>query len=398
MRVSTSAMQQQSLNVILRQQSGLAKTQLQVATGKNLLSPADDPVGAQRAVQLEQSIGKLEQYSTNGKLVTGRLIVADSKLDAAGEVLQRVRELVIQASNATQTTESRKLIGTEIRELGAELLDIANAENGQGEYIFAGSKTDTRPFARTSSGVTYSGDQTQRELQIAERRRMPDGDTGSHVFLDIPDGNGTFSVRAEDSNLGTVAVENTALLDPRLYDEQGYTIQFTSQTTYDVVPSGGGAPVTQGSYEDGDTLSFLGIEVRLSGKPEVGDEFVVNPSRARDVFTTIDDIAGALEAPVQNDNLRALARSQLNAGIYNLDQALGRVLEVRTDVGSRLDALDSQESANEELGIQLKSTLSDIVDVDYAEAISRLNLQLTGLDAAQRSFARLQDLSLFNYL
>lgn len=398
MRVSTSAMQQQSLNVILQQQASLARTQLQVATGKNLLSPADDPVGSQRALQIEQSIGKLDQYSTNGKLVAGRLIVEDSKLDAAAEVLQRVRELVIQASNATQTTESRNLIATEIRELNAELLDIGNSENGQGEYIFAGSKTDTRPFARNSTGVTYSGDQNQRELQIADQRRMTDGDTGSHVFLDIPDGNGTFSVEAPLSNTGTGAVENTALLDPRLYDNESYTIVFTTPTTYDVVPAGGGAPVAQGDYEDGDTLSFLGIEMRLSGEPETGDEFAVSPSTARDVFTTIDDIVAALGQPVQNDNLRAYSRSELNAGIYNLDQALGRVLEVRTDVGSRLDALESQEASNEELGIQLQSTLSDIVDVDYAEAISRLNLQLTGLDAAQRSFARLQDLSLFNYL
>ena len=163
-------MQQQSLNVILRQQSGLAKTQLQVATGQRLLSSADDPVGAQRAVKLEQSIGKLEQYSTNGQLAIGRLSVVDSKLAAAGDVIQRVRELVIQASNATQTTETRRLIATEIRELNAELLDISNSENGQGEYMFAGSKTDTRPFARDSAGVSYSGDQIQRKLQIADGR------------------------------------------------------------------------------------------------------------------------------------------------------------------------------------------------------------------------------------
>jgi len=397
MRVSTSGLQQQSLNVILQQQAGLARTQLQVATGRNFLSPADDPVGAQRAVRLEQSIGELEQYSTNGNLVAGRLAIEDTKLGAAGDVLQRVRELVIQASNATQTTESRALIAAEIEQLNEELIDIANSENGQGEFIFAGSKTNTRPFTRTSTGVIYNGDQTQRELQIADRRRISDGDTGSRIFLDIPDGNGTFSVASSNANQGSVAVENTSLLDPRVYDSDIYTVRFAADNTYEVLDSADDT-VALGTYEDGDTLSFRGIELRLSGEPEAGDEFVVTPSSAQDVFQSIDNIVAALRLPVQNDSLQASARTQLNAGIYNLDQALGRVLEVRTDVGSRLDAIESLEAANSELGIQLRATLSDIVDVDYAEAISRLNLQLTGLDAAQRSFAQLQDLSLFRYL
>ena len=116
------------------------------------------------------------------------------------------------------------------------------------------------------------------------------------------------------------------------------------------------------------------------------------------MFTTIDEIIEALEAPVQNETFRAIARTDLNAGLYNLDQALGRVLEVRTDIGSRLNALENQESSNEELGIQLRATLSDIVEVDLVDAISRLNQQLTGLEAAQRSFAQLQNLSLFNFL
>lgn len=398
MRVSTTGMQQQALNVILSQQSNLARTQLQVATGQRLISSSDDPVGAQRAGQLQQSIGKLEQFSTNGNLVESRLLIEDTRLAAAGDVIQRVRELVIQAANATQTTESRGLIATEIRELNAELLDIGNSENGQGEYIFAGSKTDTRPFSRDSAGVSYNGDQTRRELQIADRRFMADGDTGSHLFFDVPDGNGTFSAAIAPTNSGSGAIENTALLDPRLYDNQAYTVRFISSDAYEVIADEGGALIAQGTYEDGDTLSFSGIEMRISGQPEAGDEFRTAPSKAQDVFTSIDNIIAALELPVQNDNLLAGSRSAVNSGIHNLDQALGRVLEVRTDIGSRLEALESQDASNGELGIQLRTTLSDIVDVDYAEAISRLNVQLTGLEAAQRSFARLQDLSLFKYL
>ena len=208
--------------------------------------------------------------------------------------------------------------------------------------------------------MTYSGDQTRRELQIADQRRIADGDTGSRIFLEIPDGNGTFSALSSSANNGTVVIENTALLDPRLYDEEPYVLQFTSETTYEVIPAAGGPSVSQGIYEDGETITFQGIELRLSGEPQVGDELQIEPSKARDVFTTIDEIIEALEAPVQNETFRAIARTDLNAGLYNLDQALGRVLEVRTDIGSRPNALENQESSNEELGIQLRATLSNI--------------------------------------
>jgi len=91
-------------------------------------------------------------------------------------------------------------------------------------------------------------------------------------------------------------------------------------------------------------------------------------------------------------------RSELNNGLDNLDRMLERVVQIRTEIGTRLTTLDSQEGANQELELQLQTTLSDIRDLDFAEAVGRLNLQLTGLQAAQQAFARVQGLSLFNFL
>jgi flagellar hook-associated protein 3 FlgL len=88
----------------------------------------------------------------------------------------------------------------------------------------------------------------------------------------------------------------------------------------------------------------------------------------------------------------------MGQALNNLDQALGHVLEIRSDVGVRLSQVDNQRSINESFTLQLQDTLSDIQDVDYAEAISRLNLQLTALQAAQQTYVKVQGLSLFNYL
>jgi flagellar hook-associated protein 3 FlgL len=81
----------------------------------------------------------------------------------------------------------------------------------------------------------------------------------------------------------------------------------------------------------------------------------------------------------------------------NVDQALGNVLDVRTQVGSRLAAIETQLDSNGAMALTLQSTLAQIQDLDYAEAISRLSAQATTLEAAQQSFIRTQQLSLFNF-
>ena len=81
-----------------------------------------------------------------------------------------------------------------------------------------------------------------------------------------------------------------------------------------------------------------------------------------------------------------------------LDQALGNVLEVRTRVGSRLAAIESQGESNSAFALTVQSTLSAMEDLDYAEALSRLSMEMTALEAAQQSFVRTRSLILFDFL
>ena len=116
------------------------------------------------------------------------------------------------------------------------------------------------------------------------------------------------------------------------------------------------------------------------------------------MFATLDAIATAFENTGETDMERAQTRTALNSGLANLDQAIDRLVEVRTDVGTRLTQLDTQAGANDEYELQLQTTRSDLRDLDFAEAVGRLNLQLTGLQAAQQAYTRVQGLSLFNFL
>ncbi len=397
MRISTVAMQRLAINSILNQQSELSRTQLQIATGNRIINPSDDPLGTQRIMELDATLERIGQFRENGELARVRLSLEDNALANGTDILQRARELVVQGSNDTYTAQSRGLIATEIRQLADALLETANSQNGQGEYLFSGFRSRTEPFARQGSGVVYNGDQGQRQLRVSESQRIADGDPGSKVFLEVPTGNGTFAVAVSSTNTGGGVILPGAVVDPAAYDGDDYQIQFTAADAYDIVDSGGGV-IQSGAFIEGETISFRGIQVRIEGLPDTGDTFAVSPSSFQDVFATLDAIATALENTGETDMARAQTRSELNAGLANLDQSIDRLVQMRTEVGSRLIMLDTQDRANDEYELQLETTRSDIRDLDFAEAVGRLNLQLTGLQAAQQAYTRVQGLSLFNFL
>ena len=113
---------------------------------------------------------------------------------------------------------------------------------------------------------------------------------------------------------------------------------------------------------------------------------------------TIQNLVNAMEAGVSDSASGAALNNGINAGLLEIDQAIGKMLDIRTQVGSRLSAIDKQEDANGAFALTIQQTIAEIEDLDYAEAISRLSLQATTLEAAQKSFLQTQSLSLFRFL
>ena len=385
MRVSTNGLQQQAINTILAQQQRLAALQLQVGSGQRIVEPSDDPVGAQRIMELDSSLARIEQYQQNADLAQSRLQIEENALGAASDVLQRARELVIQGANATQTPETRNLIAQELQQLRDELLTIANTRNGQGEYLFGGYRSDTRPFTANDGRVQYNGDQGQRLLQISASQRISDGDHGAEVFHDIPTGNGVFDAAPAATNTGSGVTAGAYVLDPTQYDGDTLTIEFVALGSYEIRDGTGGL-LSVGTHTPGDSIAAEGLSLVIDGEPEIGDRFTISPSTTQNAFASIDQIIDALSAAAYDEPSSAQARSALNQGLTNLDQALGRLLEVRTRVGSRLQAIDTQRSANAELSLQLESTRATIRDVDYAPGDWRSELAADGSGSSTTSF------------
>ena len=154
-----------------------------------------------------------------------------------------------------------------------------------------------------------------------------------------------------------------------------------------------------GSYVEGDAIAFNGIQVRVSGAPAAGDTFAVAPARHGKPVSDHGRSGGALDCRHAQRPRRAhRLGSNLNKALQQLDQGLTHVVDLRAEVGARLSAIDNAEQVREDTKFQLAGSLSDLRDLDYAEAISRMNQQMTGLQAAQAAYTRIGQMSLFDFL
>lgn len=398
MRVTSNTLQSVFLASLQAAQQRLATTQEQITNGKRVNTPSDDPVASARIVQLEASLARIDQYRANGVLARTQLGLEEQALGSAIDHLQRIRELAVAANNDSMSSGDRMVVAKELRELRTALLGVANTTDANGQFLFAGYSVNAQAFTTGAGGaVTYNGDQGQRSVQISDTRFVAINDSGAEIFQRIPTGNGTFTMSTNPANTGTGVLGAGTVVDASAWVVDTYSVGFPTADTYEVHDSGG-VLVASGAFTPGQAIVFNGIAVQIDGAPAAGDSFTVAPSASRDVFATIDALVGALESPSGTPAARAQLHSRVGQLLADLDQATNRVIDARSEIGARVRAIDEEEAAGEAFNVQLAGTLSDLRDLDYAEALSRLSQQLLGLDAAQKSYARLQSLSLFNYL
>lgn len=433
MRISTQTIFDSGVNSIQRQTSVLIKTQQQVATGRRVLTPADDPVAAARILEVTQSRDVNTQFIANQTNSRASLTLAESQLSAVSDLMQYVRERAVQAANATLTSADRGYIAEDLRSQFEHLLGLSNATDGTGQFLFSGYQGATKPFSgNPDAGVTYAGDEGQRALQVSGTRRLSVSDSGNDIFMRIRNGNGTFVTDyGSVQNTGTASIDAGNVLDPALWDSAANSrdleIRFWNDTTpippvmhYDLVDRTTGVslltntPSTSGiggtylrTYSTGQAISFsglaapyndFGIEATVSGDVADGDAFAITSSTTQSIFDTLANMIAAIELPITPTSPQSTISTNINFALRDLGLAEENVLRIRASVGSRLSELDALGNVGSDVGLQLESTLSGLQDLDYAEAISRLTRQQSNLEAAQRSFLRVSDLSLFNFL
>lgn len=564
MRISSIQAFNNGVSGLGRNYSNLIRTQEQISSGNRILTPADDPVASVRLLQLEQQQAVLTQYKDNLTAAKNSLTQEETTLNSVVNVLQRVRELSVQAGGGALSAEDRKSIAKELGERENELLNLMNSRNARGEYLFSGFVGKTEPFLRNPDGTySYLGDEGQRSLQVAGSSNVAINDNGKRLFEDVTNanrvvGNGGVnnaalptpplpattipSVPADEQRVfvSPGLVENEANFNNasngfrsgepyslvfvsgeefRLYDAAGADVtseipgggvidplasggnvinfrgirfqldvvlqegdnaqdldnlladiqppalpgapgvgthSFTlgvAQTEFAVVRASTNAPgsvinpasppiaspadqadfnarfptsgvvlrfdgtdyeVYSQPYKAGnpvldtvaitagtpDTVNVFGVTLEVSGVPATGDQFSVQPQfqEQRSILNTIAQLRQSLESSPASQSGNFAVRDEVAIALKNLDNGIGQVLEVQTEIGARLNLIETTESDNEDVTLVNKAVQADLRELDYAEALSRLSFQTIVLEAAQQSYVKIAGLNLFNQL
>ena len=164
MRVTTGMAQRHVLTDLRRVQERLATAQSQVAGGKRIEKPSDDPLGAERAMRLNDQLASNTAYRSAVDESRSWLDATDTALGSLSDIVQRVRELTLQAANGSTTAAGRQSIKLEVDQLTEEAKHTLNSAY-DGRYIFSGTATDTAPYS-AATGDAYQGDASPVVRQI----------------------------------------------------------------------------------------------------------------------------------------------------------------------------------------------------------------------------------------
>jgi len=214
MRISTHQIYQRGADGILDQQAQMSKTQMQLSSGKRVVTPSDDPTASVQMLQLQHGVDITNAYQTNIGYAESSLTDEEQAVSSITDILQRVRELALQSNSGLLDNQARQGVAQEMQQDVKGLLDIANSQDSNGNYLFAGFSSNTKPFSQTAGGFSYAGDQGQRNIQIGSSRQIAISDSGYDVFQAIPNGNGTFVASYSNANTGTGVIDPGKVTDP----------------------------------------------------------------------------------------------------------------------------------------------------------------------------------------
>ncbi len=305
MKISTSQLFDNSVNQMNRQQSKIAEMQAKLASGKQIVKPSDDSEKSAVIQRLQTAIDRQSVYERSLDTAENRLASEESALMSSERILQRIRQLAVQSNTDTLSVDDKEILANEITSLREELLSLANTQDANGNYVFAGSNVQAKAFDVNADGdIIYQGDKTQTSVDISDQRRLVLNRAGDEVFASVD-------------------------------------------------------RVVDGDTQD---ISF---------------------------FKVIDDFAQALATDDED---------ALNLGLEEISSITEGMGASIADLGSRISTVNNQREILEDTNLRYQDLLSNAQDLDYATAVTKLSAELLSLEAAQASFAKISQLSLFNYI
>ncbi|EOC99391.1 flagellar hook-associated protein FlgL [Caldisalinibacter kiritimatiensis] len=341
MRITNNMMIKNMMRNLNNNLKRMDKVQQQMASGKKFQLPSDDPIGVSKSLKLHTDLGRIEQYKRNVDDALSWMEITESAISDMGDVLQRARELTVQASNGTNTTDDLNKISKEVEELKEHLIELANTTYA-GRSIFTGYKTNAPlldeegkyKLTNYESGAvaTPTGLQLQdseiSEYNVGVAESIEVNTSGIKIFGKYE------SANPEDGNFSTSSVN-------------GYTIDSSNKT----------------SDSTGADKSYL-IEIfdQLKNAMDGGDTDTIEKSIGR------------------------------------IDKVMENLLAVRAEIGAKTNRLELTKNKLESQEINFTELLSKNEDVDMAKVIMDLKMEENVYRASLSAGAKIIQPTLVDFL
>ncbi|MBV8118469.1 MAG: flagellar hook-associated protein FlgL [Alphaproteobacteria bacterium] len=411
MQISTNEFLLGSLGDLLTQESNLSQLNRQIATGETMLDPSDDPAGAGQAIDLAGAINRLSYDAGNAQAATQDIQSGLSVLQQVSSLINQLRQVAVEGANGTNSAATQSALVTTAQSALQELVQLANSQDAEGNYIFAGTKTNAPPFASLANGqVVFTGDNGGNLLEIAPSVTVAAAVSGENIFANVPAGENGVAVTAAAANIGTAyvtvkGITGTSQLNSARLSGTQYEIVFSAGVggTLNYTVTGGiGAPgsagfistsstVASGSYTTGSDLQFGGLDIGITGPPAAGDQFFVNPAGTSSLFQTIQGLISALGSASSTPQ-------QIQNAIVNLDGAQTSILSAQATLGSNLAEIQGVQAADSTASTNDQAQLSTLQSANLPQAIANYSAGVTALQAAELVFSKIQNLSLFSVI
>lgn len=405
MRIATANNYDSTIKVLAERQAQLAQQQERLATGKRVLRASDDPVAATLSEAARNRLARAEADQRALEASRTSLQQAESGLGESGELIQRVRDLLITAGNAGFTDSEREDVARQLEGLREQLIAVANRTDSAGRTLFGGLGGAPTPFVDlytpSGNGVAFNG---QRGQAAAGNTALPQALDGQAIWMQVPQGNGRFAISLPNTNTSGVNTSMGEVVDPAAYTGNDYQITFAEvagQMQYTVIDvTNGNTPLASHTgvpYQPGKTVQFAGMGLTINGNPAAGDAIDIEGSPARsDIFQVVQNAVDALRYNGANES--AHRNQELARAMTEVDAGHDRVLLARGRVGELLNRADSLDTLLEGRALDNKAEDSRLTDIDLVKGISDFQTQQQGLEAAIKSYAQVQKLSLFSMI
>jgi len=370
MRVTSGMVRQGIINNMNSALARLQLSQTQIATGKRVFKPSDDPASISRSINIRALLADTEQFKRNIEDGLGWLEHSEAAVDDMSDIVTELKEIAIKGASDTIDAQERTALGEQVEMLIQRLADSANTRYGQ-RYVFAGSYTLTKPYSKSPevSGEAFAVG-TTGWTELANPKLV-----SASVVVRGPLG----EVRTEgvdyevDYALGRIR----RLAGGGMVAGASYSVDYSAETTARVVLN---VP---------DTAGEVNREVAQGVRQpvNVGGEEILSSSV--DAFSLLVRVKNAL---FRNDG------GTVNQALDDIDAALDQVSAGLGKIGATSKSIDLASARLESEAVNLKGLISSLEDANLAEVAVKLQGEQYAYEAALAAASNILNTSLINFL